>query len=120
MRSQKYATITSERNTPNKPQPPYSPGQQIGTFTIQAISDNEVVLGENDKHLDFRTSLLIRRSINSEIVISTVVRTHNNTFGKLYFFIVKPIHRIISALTVNRMVNNIDKRLLPQYKDPSI
>jgi hypothetical protein len=111
--------LKGDSTIPNKLHPPYSIGQQIGTFQIQEISESEIVLGQNDKHLDFKTSLLIKHGVNDELVISTIVRT-NNTFGKLYFFLVKPIHRLIVPIMIRRMVKNIDERLLPQYTESSI
>jgi hypothetical protein len=91
--------------------PQYTKGQNIGVFQIQEISEDEVVLGQNDKHLDFKTSLLITHEANDELVVSTVVRI-NNMFGKFYFYVVKPIHRVLVPIMIKRMVRNIDKRLL--------
>ena len=96
--------------------PPYKKGQQFGVFRILEMTDNEVVLGENDKHLDFRTSLFIERGIDDRLVVSTIVKI-NNYFGKVYFFIVKRVHQIIVPIMVKRMVKNIDGKLLPQYAD---
>ena len=69
-------------------------GDKIGIFTIYDIQENEIIAGENDKHLDFRVSIL--RIVNKEtkVFVSTLVQYHN-WFGKLYFFIVKPFHKIV-------------------------
>jgi hypothetical protein len=94
--------------------PPYKKSQQFGVFRILEITDNEVVLGENDKHLNFRTSLFIKRGIDDRLVVSTIVKV-NNYFGKIYFFVVKRIHQIIAPIMIKSMVKNIDGKLLPQY-----
>ena len=94
--------------------PPFRKGQQFGVFRVCEITDNEVVLGENDKHLDFRTSLFIERGVNNQLVISTIVKV-NNILGTVYFFVVKRVHRIIVPIMLNRMVRNIDGKRLPQY-----
>jgi hypothetical protein len=48
---------------------------------------------EDDKHLKFRTSVLIDRE-KSEVYLTTVVK-YNNWGGRLYFIPVKPVHRIL-------------------------
>ena len=52
-------------------------------------------MAENDKHLNFRTSVLIdRKEPLSHIYLTTIVK-FNNIWGRLYFIPVKPFHRII-------------------------
>ena len=50
-------------------------------------------MGEDDKHLNFRTSIMIDKS-KSTISLITLVH-FNNVWGKLYFLPVKPFHRLI-------------------------
>ena len=94
--------------------PPFSIGQQLGVFRVYEIEEDEVVLGENDKHLDFRTSLFIERGVDNQLVISTIVKV-NNVLGAIYFFVVNRVHQIIVPIMLNRMVKNIDGNRLPQY-----
>lgn len=74
------------------------PGAQLGLFKVIACTENEVVLGEDDKHLDFRVSLLLEKNkledIEKDLTISTLVKFHNR-MGRLYFIPVKPFHRFI-------------------------
>ncbi len=74
------------------------PNEQIGLFKIFESSSNEIVMGEDDKHLNFRVSLLLDSSSSHQelknITITTTVQ-FNNTFGKLYFLPVKPFHHQI-------------------------
>ncbi len=65
----------------------------MGLFNIYGYSESEVILGEDDKHLDFRVSLLIERE-NRRLVLTTVVQ-FNNWLGRLYFLPVSFFHRII-------------------------
>jgi hypothetical protein len=54
-------------------------GDRIDFFMVLSRAEREIVLGEDDRHLDFRASLLIRRSAehaHSEL-IATVVHCHN-------------------------------------------
>lgn len=67
----------------------------IDFFRIIAQSDAEIVLGEDDRHLDFRASLLlrpVRDGERDELVATTVVRCHNLT-GRIYLGIIAPFHR---------------------------
>ena len=74
---------------------------QTTIFQIIEQHENEIVMGETDKHLDFKTSVLVDRA-NSFIYLTTIVR-FNNLFGKLYFMPVKPFHRIIVASSLKKI-----------------
>lgn len=66
-----------------------------GIFAVHSATPDEVVLGSNDRHLDFRVSIL--RSVPDDLVaISTWVRPHNG-LGRAYLGLVYPFHRIIVA-----------------------
>jgi len=68
-------------------------GEKIGVWQIFSLSENEVVAGRNNKHLDFRVSVLkLPDGDGSSVVVSTVCTVHNLT-GKLYLFFVVPFHR---------------------------
>ena len=71
-------------------------------FPIIEQHENEIVMGENDKHLDFRASVLIDRK-NSFIYLTTVVH-FNNFFGRLYFIPVKPFHKMIIKSSLKKYV----------------
>jgi hypothetical protein len=62
-------------------------------FTKIAQTENELIMGENDRHLNFRVSVLIDR-LASHIYMTTLVH-YNNRMGKIYFFFIKPFHKII-------------------------
>ena len=73
-------------------------GDQIGLFKVYSKTEKEVVLGEDDKHLNFRVSLFIDQQtgnqMNKKLIISTTVK-FNNWFGRLYFLPVKPFHKLL-------------------------
>jgi hypothetical protein len=62
-------------------------------FPVIAQTENEVIMGINDKHLNFRVSVLIDRE-KSYIYTTTLVQ-YNNRLGKAYFLLIKLFHRII-------------------------
>lgn len=87
------------------------PGEQIGLFKVFHKSENEVILGEDDKHLDFRVSLFLNKvDETKELTISTSVK-FNNRFGKLYFVPVKPFHKLIVPTMLKGIIKEINKEL---------
>ena len=64
---------------------------RIGIFRVYDSSPDEVVLGEDDAHLDFRLSL--RRSVD-QLVAVTVVHCHN-LLGRSYIRLIAPFHRAV-------------------------
>jgi len=73
---------------------------QTTYFAVIEKNENEIVMGETDKHLDFRVSVFIDRA-NSFIYLTTLVH-FNNFLGRAYFFPVKPFHKIIVKSILKR------------------
>lgn len=72
-------------------------GDKIGPWPIFSLTPNELVAGRDNKHLDFRLSVLKEEEKEegegmTHVVISTVCTTHN-AFGKIYLFFIIPFHR---------------------------
>ena len=88
------------------PNSPYVIGQKFGFFTLYSLDEDEVIMGEQDRHLDFKVSLLINEVQRKEISIATVV-TYHNLLGKVYFFVVKPFHKIIVKSILKKMKREI-------------
>lgn len=69
---------------------------RIGIFKLYESGPLEVLVGEDDKHLDFRASVLYRAAEGStdapRLVLSTVVRCHNR-IGRTYLTLIAPFHR---------------------------
>jgi hypothetical protein len=71
----------------------YSVGEKIGPWPTFFLDDNEIVAGRNNKHIDFRVSVLKTADRGaSSVVVSTVCTVHN-LFGKIYLFFIIPFHR---------------------------
>jgi hypothetical protein len=71
----------------------YRVGEKIGPWPIFFIDENEIIAGRNNKHMDFRLSVL--KAIDGDaisVVVSTVCTVHN-VFGKIYLFFITPFHR---------------------------
>jgi hypothetical protein len=89
----------------------FEPGEQLDIFKLFSRSVNELVLGDDDKHLNFRVSLLLdSKSDNKKkrnVIITTVVK-YRNLFGRIYFIPVRPIHKIIVKGTLKEMIRKIE------------
>jgi hypothetical protein len=71
----------------------YAVGDKIGVWPIFWLSDTELVAGRDNKHLDFRLSVLkITDGETASVVVSTLCTVHN-TFGRLYLFFIVPFHK---------------------------
>lgn len=71
----------------------YRVGETIGVWQLYALTDIELIAGRDNKHLDFRFSVL--KETNGEVpsvVVSTQCTVHNR-FGKVYLFFVVPFHK---------------------------
>lgn len=74
----------------------YCVGDRVGIFHIRYLSDTEVVMGQNDKHLNVQVSLSRHAGPGRPptVVVATVVHIHNR-LGQAYMAIVTPFHRRI-------------------------
>ena len=71
----------------------YAVGEKIGPWPIFVLTETELIAGRDNKHLDFRLSVLRETDGGTaSAVISTVCRVHN-TFGKVYLFFIVPFHK---------------------------
>lgn len=72
----------------------FAVGGYVGFFRIYDLLPNEVILGADDSHLDFRLSVLRTADLEDNIKVTTLVHFHNR-LGKFYMAIVAPFHRLI-------------------------
>jgi hypothetical protein len=81
--------------------------ERIDFFRILARSDRELILGEDDRHLDFRLSLLLRvrpDGSGDELVATTVVHCHN-ALGRVYLALIARFHRLVVISNLSRASN---------------
>ncbi|MBC7499532.1 MAG: DUF2867 domain-containing protein [Herminiimonas sp.] len=81
------ATLAADGNT-----------DRMGIFKIYSRNEMEIIVGEDDKHLNFRISILCLTGTtpksNRRVVVSTVVHCHNR-LGRAYIFVIAPFHRMV-------------------------
>jgi hypothetical protein len=78
----------------------FATGSTVGMFKIFYIDEREIIAGEDDKHLDFRVSVLKHQDT---VTVSTFV-AYNHAFGKLYMFFIIPMHKIIVKRMMGRLI----------------
>jgi len=94
--------INVDKETPEVTIENLKVGSKTGIFFIYAIHKNEIIAGDNEKHLKFIVSVLKQ---NDEAFISTLVQ-YNNRFGRIYFSIVKPFHKMVVKKLLRDAVKN--------------
>jgi len=68
---------------------------KIGMFPIESATPSRVVLGFDDKHLDFRVVVeVVAAGVASEVTATTLVRLHN-LLGRGYLTAILPFHKLI-------------------------
>ena len=79
--------------------------KRVGIFKIYSTTEHEIVLGEDDKHLNFRLSVLCsaQQALTGErrLVVSTAVHCHNR-LGRIYIFLIAPFHRLVIRSSLRR------------------
>ena len=82
-------------------------GDKVSFFSVEDRCDNEVLLRACDSHLDACISFHKSYSKGScELSISTTIH-FNNWSGRLYFFFIKPFHKLIVIALLKRFINSI-------------
>jgi len=62
----------------------------------------DALLGDDDKHLNFRVLLTLCADETKTVVTMSTVVHFNNVFGRIYFIPVKPFHRCIVKAILRR------------------
>ena len=74
---------------------PNAERSEYGWFPVVSSSADRVVLGFDDKHLDFRLiASVVPHGKQTEVTVATIVRTHN-LLGRCYLATIMPFHRVI-------------------------
>lgn len=70
--------------------------QRLDFFPVLHAGYDEMILGEDDRHLDFRLSLKLQRNAHGPdfLLATTAVRCHNR-LGKVYIVVIKPFHHLV-------------------------
>ncbi|TXH82866.1 MAG: DUF2867 domain-containing protein [Rhizobium sp.] len=79
-----------------------SPGpdglERIGFFPVVSQSDSQIVLGFDDRHLDFRVVIDLRDDERGRrLVDATTLVRRKILLGRIYIALIAPFHRLIVA-----------------------
>lgn len=79
-------------------------GEKLDFFTVEAISDQQLVLTSRDSHLAVMVCIEVIGQDTPRASITTSVKTFN-TFGRLYMWPVAPAHGVIVRYMLSRLKN---------------
>jgi Protein of unknown function (DUF2867) len=79
----------------------------IGIFPVLAQSQDQIVMGLNDRHLDFRLRVDVSAigADQQSVTATTAVKTHN-LLGRAYLATILPFHRIIVRAMLAQIARN--------------
>lgn len=69
-------------------------GEPINFLCVRSITRNEIILGEDDAHLDFKITVFREAENSTRISLATWVHTHNR-LGRLYLRTISRFHVLI-------------------------
>lgn len=86
---------------------------QAGIFPILSQTPQELVLGLDDKHLDFRIWVSVRprpagEGGGNQVVMATLVR-HNHLSGRIYLATIMPFHKLLSRMMLARGLRRLNQ-----------
>ncbi len=82
----------------------YPVGSGAVYFTVTDRNANEIVMAEDDRHMNFRTSLTKKQEgLFSAIYLTTLIKYYN-LWGRMYFLPVKPFHCVIMRALIRRLL----------------
>lgn len=83
-------------------------GEKIALFEVLDKSENELLTGQNDSHLDFKLSFISLEKDGKVILELATTVIINNSIGRFYFKIVKPFHKFY----LKRIMRKMEKQLM--------
>lgn len=79
------------------------PGDRLNFFRIYRIDTNEILLGEDDWHQDFRVSVYRETGAAPRVFASTCCKRHNLA-GHAYLALILPFHKLIARSVLDKAV----------------
>jgi hypothetical protein len=76
---------------------------RIGMFPIISNSADQIVLGFDDRHLDFRIVVETHPQMGKTAIrLMTLIKRHNR-LGRIYLAVITPFHKLIVAAALARV-----------------
>ncbi|WP_101690365.1 DUF2867 domain-containing protein [Dysgonomonas massiliensis] len=80
-----------------------------GLMSVTDKSDNEIVVLLSDKHLDAYMSIFIDKKEELQTVTAITLVHYHNRIGKIYFFFVRPFHKVVVKSMLKRTLKTNSK-----------
>ena len=85
----------------------FQPGSSLGGWRVYQKASQEIIVGADESHLDFRVSVLLSEENGVQwVTVSTLVR-YNNWKGRAYFVPVRFGHQIVVPHMVRTAVHRL-------------
>ena len=81
-------------------------GECVVGFEVFDSSTRELLMGADDRHLDFRLSFFLERNGRGYSISTATTVKFNGWLGRAYFVPVKPFHKVIMPAILKRMIRN--------------
>lgn len=89
------------------------PGEVLGLFRVYQAQEQEMILGEDDRHLNFKISFHVLHdgssNLRGSVITFTTIVEFNNVFGRFYFWVIKPFHKIIVSSMLRSTIQELEK-----------
>ena len=92
-------------------------GDKIGIFTVFGHTPDEIVLGDEDRHLRVTLSLQLKREDGAARLYCATVVERPNRLGRFYMLPVNPIHRLIVPYLLEHYARRLRDEHAPSTKD---
>lgn len=79
-------------------------GDRISIFRVFERYQDEIILGEDDRHLDFRVSVLLQPASEGRprrLMVTTLV-FYNCLLGRAYIALIAPFHRLVVRTSLDQ------------------
>lgn len=77
---------------------------RLSIFRVFERHKDEIILGEDDTHLDFRVSVLVQPASGDgpqRLIVTTLV-FYNRLLGRAYLGLIAPFHRLVVRASLDR------------------
>lgn len=101
LRNKLVGLIGLKNSIPDDYNEEFTEGGYVSFFKIYQINTDEVILGLDDSHLNFRAIINKITADSYNIKVTTLVE-YNNLKGKIYMTVVKPFHRLVVMSMVKK------------------
>ncbi|MEM7023221.1 MAG: DUF2867 domain-containing protein [Pseudomonadota bacterium] len=91
-----------------------SVGESISFLPVRSMAPDEIILGEDDRHLDFKIAVRRDRGTPDRVFLATWVRPHH-LLGRAYLNLILPFHVLIVCSRLAALARHFrQKRAAPE------